>query len=349
MECRKGNLDLLRCISMYLVVVLHNCVHGLQYSNLQNNTYNIANNTPYIVFLVSFSSIAVNIFFMISGYFHSGFKLKKLVNLYFEVGFWAGICYLIYIIFVAKNKGGLFIEFLRLGKNTVLGFSFYWFIIAYITIYVVSGFVIKGLNALSNVELNKLIVILLIVEVFFGFCFKSVTYGGPRTILPSLTMYILGYWIYRYQHVVCLYRKTLYVGYVISLLIVTALGGYFIYNKKYQWGWEITTDYYNPLIIFMSFGVFIFFLNLKVPANLLLKRVSASTFAVYLISDNTWIRSFIYVPIVDIISNIPYRGVIIAILIYSAALFIICIVLDILRKSIVSKLLHEGIFVWRKK
>lgn len=349
-DCRKCNIDLLRCVSMFMVVVLHCCVHGLGYSELQTDLYNVEPNTPYLVWLVGISSIAVNLFFIISGYFHSTFKWRKMGSLYIQTAFWSGACYVFYKLFVEHDNATFIVSVLRLWKNIILGFSHYWFIVAYILIYIFSDYIVRGLNSLSDAELNKIVISLIVIEIAFGFCLKSVTYGGPRTILPCLSMYILGYWIYRFQNKIIPHRKLIYIMYVICLLIITNLALYFICNGKFQPAWEMTTDYYNPFIIFMSFAVFIFFMNLNIPNNSVLMNISKSTFAIYLISDNTWVRSIIYEPLKVILRHSTNGEIVIlVVLLYSLCIFCGGLFFEMLRKIIMPRFLFENIFNRRFK
>ena len=85
---RNSNLDLLRILCMFMVVILHSLNHGgLVEGSLIPGHYNWYNGN----ILFSLSLQAVNCFVLISGYFlcTAKFKLKKLINIYIQVFFYS--------------------------------------------------------------------------------------------------------------------------------------------------------------------------------------------------------------------------------------------------------------------
>lgn len=71
---RDSNLELLRIISMLLIVTHHYALHGFNFLNLD-----LTSNKIVLNFLVSGGKIGVNIFILLSAYFlsTSNFNIKK--------------------------------------------------------------------------------------------------------------------------------------------------------------------------------------------------------------------------------------------------------------------------------
>jgi len=68
---RQSNIELLRIISILMIVIHHVLVHGI---------YNAVNNST-LHFIDSFVIYGVNIFLLISGYFTINLKWKSVINL----------------------------------------------------------------------------------------------------------------------------------------------------------------------------------------------------------------------------------------------------------------------------
>ena len=91
MTKRKTNIELLRIISMFMIVVYHYCCHGYLIREVGTAGYN----TPILWLIYTFCYSAVNIYVLISGYFlcKSEFKWKKVLKIYIEVLFYSVIIF----------------------------------------------------------------------------------------------------------------------------------------------------------------------------------------------------------------------------------------------------------------
>ena len=78
---RKSNIDLLKIILAYMVIILHFNNENMGKAFLYTSGYNLF----FLKYMESLSIIAVNCFILITGYLSvntNNFKLKKIVNLY---------------------------------------------------------------------------------------------------------------------------------------------------------------------------------------------------------------------------------------------------------------------------
>ncbi|EOU1923475.1 hypothetical protein DMN38_09310, partial [Clostridium perfringens] len=84
---RESNFELLRIISMFMIVVLHVLNHGGIYksTNIYSNDFIIVN------LIESLSIVGVNCFVLISGYFgiNSRFSFRKCMKIYIQVIFYS--------------------------------------------------------------------------------------------------------------------------------------------------------------------------------------------------------------------------------------------------------------------
>lgn len=98
---RKSNFELLRIISMIFILF-----HHFYYSYIKLDYTNISGNQLTCQVLYSLGKIGVIIFILITGYFmvNSRFKIKKVLELYFEMIFYSWSILAIYIYIYTENK-----------------------------------------------------------------------------------------------------------------------------------------------------------------------------------------------------------------------------------------------------
>lgn len=158
-ECEKKrelNFELLRIISMFLIVMYHFSDWG--------GVININDNIPNKIvgcFLNIFGNLGVNLFVLISGYFliNSKFKFKKLLRLIAEVFFYSVILYVVCI--CLKITTFSIKEFIKVIFP--ISYNMYWFATTYIGLYLISPFINKLLNTISRKEHKKLMYLLIIL------------------------------------------------------------------------------------------------------------------------------------------------------------------------------------------
>ena len=94
---RQSNIELLRIISILMIVIHHVLVHGI-YNSVNNSTLH---------FIDSFVIYGVNIFLLISGYFTLNLKWKSVINLFWICSFWK-LFHLFYETYIVKVPHSLF-------------------------------------------------------------------------------------------------------------------------------------------------------------------------------------------------------------------------------------------------
>ena len=127
---RSSNIELLRILSMFLVLMIHYIPSRTlpTHDTLAHDTLG----TLFDLELRSISFVCVNCFILISGYFGIRWKLKSFSNLLFQILFWAIVCPV--IVSAATDSFNMTDLFKTLYHNT---FS-RWFIEAYIGLYILA-------------------------------------------------------------------------------------------------------------------------------------------------------------------------------------------------------------------
>lgn len=154
---RESNFELLRIISMWLIILYHIIHHGNMINNCANET--LAKTLRIILYA---TLVHVNSFVILTGYFQckSNFKLKKLINLIFQTLFYIIIIYLIGL------KLGLITNLNNIGlinRLSINAIGEYWFITNYLILYIFSDYINKFLYSLTKPQLEKFLIICFII------------------------------------------------------------------------------------------------------------------------------------------------------------------------------------------
>mgnify|MGYP001086741314 CR=1 FL=1 len=131
---RMANLELLRCVAMMMVVVLHYLGKGGLLADLTGESLNAPELAAWL--LEAFCIVAVNVYMFLSGYFLSGssFRLSRLIQLWMQVWLYS----------VALGLAGALSGVMRDAEfdlHYLLALIFpilmghYWFMTAYVFLY----------------------------------------------------------------------------------------------------------------------------------------------------------------------------------------------------------------------
>ena len=152
-EKRDMGLDLLRVLCMLMVV----CNHLISWSHLFMDEAEAM--TPmWLVGNTFFGYMmpAVNCFVLISGYFlcTSTFRLKKLVSLWLQVVTYSAGIYLLVCLFHGETDFSV-MQFLK--NCLVVTMGRYWFVTAYVLMYIVSPFLNRAIHAMDKKRMRYVV------------------------------------------------------------------------------------------------------------------------------------------------------------------------------------------------
>lgn len=170
MKKRMINIELLRIVSMMMVVMLHYLGKG----NLLPALTEGMNVNGYVAWgMESLCIVAVNVYMLISGYFlvESGFKPGRLVELLCQVLFYA---ILVPVVLVALGivPAGIFSINHILETVLPVQMAHYWFITAYVIMYLLSPVLATAAKSMKQEQLRGTVIALL--------CFFAVS----KSVLP---------------------------------------------------------------------------------------------------------------------------------------------------------------------
>ncbi len=294
---RMANLELLRCIAMMMVIVLHYLGKGGLLGESADGTLTGAQNLAWV--LESFCIVAVNVYMMISGYFlsTSSFKLKRLLGLWLQVWF-----YSVGIGLIGAFTGLLPAEEFDTHYLLTLLFPItmehYWFMTAYVFLYLLLPFVGAAVQKMTKGQLQVALGSLLLV-----FCvLKSILPVRLETdrkgydCLWYLCVFLTAAYIRRFG--VPFFKKKwqwfcLYVGACAAIFAETMVL-HLIYQKtgSLELIVNIPLEYNHIFPFLAAVGLFMTFLMTDV-SGVIAKaaiRVAPYTLGVYLLHENMGVR-----------------------------------------------------------
>lgn len=269
---RLTNIELLRVISMLMILVLHTRYNGIL--SVYGDTINL---NVFLQFLFeAISIVGVNIFILISGYFGISLKRKSICNLLFEIYFY-GIVGLIGWMVVQQT---LHVETRYFMKALLPISQTVWFIPNYILLMLFSPM----LNAFCEKYSGKQLL-------YFTLCLYIVSYTWTNVIQGTingfggyswgwfLILYLTGRFI-RHWSDKSQYRKNYcLLGYIISTVFIVAIAlvqNYLPIGRSLIWSYDF------PVIYISSVCLFMYFIRLEIRYNKFVNWLAASSFAVLL-------------------------------------------------------------------
>jgi len=294
---RMANLELLRCLAMMMVIVLHYLGKGGLLADLSAERLGSTGVVTWL--LEAFCIVAVNVYMFISGYFlcTSSFKLSRLLQLWLQIWLYSAA------FGILGAAAGIVAEtpvdthyFLTLIFPISMGH--YWFMTAYVFLYLLLPFVSAGIKHMTKRQMQLAIALLLAV-----FCiFKSIL---PLRLemdekgyncLWYLCVFVTAAYVRRFG-ISFVEKKSRAVGlYVVCCLMAFAgtMGLHFIYVRTGSLGRIVNVCMeYNHIFPFLAaLGLFSFFLKIKVTDNIahVINTVAPYTLGVYLLHENLGLR-----------------------------------------------------------
>lgn len=293
---RMKNLELLRCIAMMMVIVLHFLGKGNLLGEMTDEKLSSVNMTAWI--LECFALVAVNLYMLISGYLlcESRFKCSRLVSVLLQVWFYSVLVGLLGV-FLGTSTEPFSIYYL-LQIFLPIQMNQYWFITAYVLLYMLLPFLGPAVRAMTKQQ-HRICIFLFLA----AFCLV-------KTIVPArLTLDKQGYdviWYITLFLVAAYFRKyecrlfTKKAGYLAlyfvgtGLIFLCLMGYRAIYLKtgKLFTVVEVATDYNHLFVFAASLFLFLFFTKLEVKGAIgrMAGFAGPLTLGVYLLHESVGIR-----------------------------------------------------------
>ena len=288
---RKSNIELLRIIAILLIIINHLSLHTPWNVEKTANTARLATQ-----WLGTGGRLGVNIFILISGYFliKSRFKWRSVAKLWLQVWLYA-----IALFFIFKALGEpisynqIRVSFLPIFYNQ------WWFITAYIIMYLFLPFINKFTLSLTKKELQKFLILTLIVGSIWPTLAPKISIYSDVTWM--IFVYVVGAYIRLYPEFFNKFKMRTIFSWFIGVASLTVASIHFMnwFNSLPDNGpiklirsigisnTRLANAPMSPLSLLLAVLILLIFLRLHVPHSKLINTLAANVFGVYLLQSNT--------------------------------------------------------------
>lgn len=312
-KTRESNIELLRIVAMFMVMILH-IILGLEKPSLSqsNHLYVIARQ-----FFEFFAIGSVNTFVLITGWFGLKPSINRLSSFIFQCIFFT------WGIFLIMTSLGIS-EFTFKSFDSNL-FVRSWFIQAYLILYILSPALNLVIERGGKKKHLYMLLGLMTMEVIYDFCGNEKIFGCGYSGMHFVILYLLAQYIRKYE-IWSVIEKHALLWFCVTVIALTFLRYWLIVHGYSEI--QRISNYSSPFIIFTGLCLLLGFRKFRIQ-NRIINWLASSSFGVYLLHTNPLILVPIYIYNANIIFE-KYNGMLylFAIFGYMTIWFIISVIID---------------------
>lgn len=330
MHKRNYGIDLLKIVSMFMVVILHILGHG----GVLEHAIDLSLNDTVAWFIEILCYPAVNLFALTTGYLciDRKFKYKNICSLWILVFFYSILITLIF-------KGFSFIPFVN--SLFPVSSNAYWYFSSYFCFMLFTPFVNKYIGNIDEREHRNLVYVILFVMCIVGLMSRMlgqdvVGLKAGYSPLWLMGLYIIGGYIKLYNFKLKNYSKKFYFLVYIFISLFTLLSRIVIikiplFNKFLSS--SVLIQYNSFTIVISALAIFLLFLKIRV--NDYFKKTlcyfSGLSFSVYLIHEHVYMRDILLNNKYIFFCGLPVFKMVFMILFTGIVIYVLCTIIDIFR------------------
>lgn len=306
---RNPNFEILRVLAMFMIVIIHFDAHGINRALMAETespfTIPLTNIgitnfclSQYIMFI---SSVGVNIFVLITGYFMYDKKPKsyRFIRVWFQTLFYGLFFgFLFFILGLADNhtviKG--------LVKSLFpLSIGNHWFVRQYLGLMIISPFLNLAIKNLRKPIYDLLMIVVLITGTTVLLRFPwgySLEFNSGNSFIWFIYLYISGCYLRRFDMSIRVKKYLKFRTFLIVSVCICLISLIPSMVKSYMGGALYPVAYhYNGVSFYLSLIIFLQFKDSRMPNNIIFRmiiRLAPYTFGVYLIHDNSLVRNMLW-------------------------------------------------------
>ena len=330
---RERNFEVMRTLAMFFIVIYHCLTHGV------GSNYGFSMNHPASLFnfvfsdlLLVFSSISVNLYVMVSGYFlaDSHFKISRIGRTWLNACFYSCVITVLFM-FLSLTPWSL----VNIAKSFFpLSTDAYWFVTQYIGLLILSPFLTIVIRHLSYRQYVALLVVgaFLCLSIIPDFPLGKrfhVAHGNSVWCFAYLFM-IAGFIRF---HLRKFSMRTLLVSIILVTILIMICEMYMGYRGSVA---KLYWFNYNAFPFILSVVMFVFIKQVSIPSSMicnLMVKAAPYTFGVYLIHDHLlvrdWLWKTLYLPSFGQQWDYP-----LVVLGLCLIIFVLCALMDTMRKRL---------------
>lgn len=313
-KTRNSSIELLRILCIFGIIFMHTIAYGGNELS-QTNRY-------LLIFANCFTNLGVTCFMLISGYFGVRFQLEKLIRLDLMVIFYTVIHLIIRIALgVPVGKLDLLSTIFPILSNQ------YWYLTAYFIIAILSGYLNKAAERLSQVQLRNILWFCLflfsIVPTFLHF---DIMGSEGKNVVQMTVIYMIGRYIrlydkhvYRTGRLCMLLLGNILLTFILEMALYTVTGHYSFFYRDC-----------SIFTIVSAILLFTVFRNMSFESSFI-NRIASGVLAVYVFSFGFQRLIYLVLPL----ENYAFSPLLFPLIcVFAPCVVIGCIVIDLVRQKV---------------
>lgn len=287
MQERQSNMELLRLLCMFGIVLHHFIVHYWVNTSLVTDAHSVAlaKTADAICYC------AVTVFVLISGYFGIKPSVKSFASFYLQCGFYNGLLYFIGMVLQVGRVGKWMLVDGELWKCFLMPFThspWWWFILAYVCLYLLSPILNAAVEQMSRRQFFGALVSLAAVNIYFGFfndMERMMVNPNGYNVMQLLFIYAIGRFISKYWDCQKYSRWIYAVLFLVPTMVIASINIFISPDVICRYRILDTYPYNHPLVMLGAIGLFLLFTTFQF-YNKVINWFAASTLSIYLIHEH---------------------------------------------------------------
>lgn len=335
-KARMSNLELLRIVSMFFVVLYH-------FANRVGASTTVATglsvNRMFLLGAGLLGELGNALFVLISGYFlvNSAFSARRLLRLWAQTLFYS---LLFAALFALGGRAISGRELLRVCLPVLS--NDYWFITCYVIFSLFAPFVNRMLRALSRGEFVRLLATMLVIFSLLPTVFNRGGAFGFSKLADFLMFYCLGAYVRMYPDALRAFQRPrrcfAAAACVFALHIVyLALCCVFEGRSSLLEATRLSRMSFVPQVL-LAFALFLGFARLRMPCVRWVNTAASAVFGVFLIHYNLFVRDWLTEHLIEFPGMRSAATMIPATLASVLPAYLACTLIDLARQRFVEPL-----------
>ena len=318
---RDSSIELLRIMAMFLVLIDHS-----GYMSINPPSNEEAFSAPMLSFArygsQSFSSICVNVFVLISGWFGIKTRFSRITELLFQCYFICFVSYFVLLVIGLTTPMSIssWVNFLVLGDL--------WFVCAFLLLYLMAPMMNMFIESLTQKQFRYFLLAFLTIQFMHGFVIQFGWFDKGMSPLTLISLYLIGRYMCMYPNRFTTMSR--WIDVLIYLIVSTSGAVLTFFSVRHGAEGYRFFSYASPTIIVASVYFFLFFTKISFRSRII-NWIAASAFAVYVLNCEGHFWSF-YLSTNHSwwVSSIP-SVYLVKTLLFDVTVFTVAIILDKIR------------------
>ncbi len=334
---RESNIELLRIIAMWYILIHHLIVHAIC-PELVHGTGKLSCSYILYSFVEGFLYVAVDVFILVSGYFGIKLRAKKIWSLYLQCAFYGLLTYLF----------GVMVGTVPLVPHTIITksvlifshLSSWWFVVCYLMLMIISPFLNFSMQKMSKKEYLFSLILFAFLQLYLGWFWQKSAYDtNGYSFINFIYVYLIGGYLRRFVSLDKLHQQRK-ISLMIYVLCALLFGVCNILRLCIHIPFGNLWGYNNPIIILGAISLFLYIRTFAIRSNVI-NIIGGGVFAAYLITDISYVGDWLYVQFGVLAQNINAILIqFLVILLTAIALLLLCCCIDIVRTWLMKPIIN---------